>query len=176
MKRIITAAALALAASAAAVPTAGAVTGGDTSSDVNAAVALARRATAKFHDVDAALAAGYVPVTGCLALPGSGGMGIHYLNPAYARDPRIVADEPEMLLYAPTADGGRRLVGVEYFRADADQDLSTDGDRPSFHGIPFDGPMPGHTPSMPIHYDLHVWAWEANPTGMFEEWNPNVHC
>ena len=43
-------------------------------------------------------------------------------------------------------------------------------------GIPFDGPMAGHAPGMPMHYDLHVWAWRANPAGTFEEWNPHVHC
>jgi len=36
--------------------------------------------------------------------------------------------------------------------------------------------MLGHSEGMPIHYDLHVWAWQANPAGTFAEWNPNVHC
>ena len=33
-----------------------------------------------------------------------------------------------------------------------------------------------YTPDMPIHYDLHVWAWEASPAGTFSQWNPNVEC
>ncbi len=40
----------------------------------------------------------------------------------------------------------------------------------------FDGPMLGHAPGMPIHYDLHVWVWRHNPSGTFNEYNPNVRC
>jgi hypothetical protein len=29
---------------------------------------------------------------------------------------------------------------------------------------------------MPIHYDLHVWLWKKNPSGMFARWNPTVTC
>ena len=173
MKRHLIAGALALAAGTAAVPVASAQADNPA---VNTTVAAARRATAKYHDGGVAVADGYVPVTGCVQLPGVGGMGIHYLNRALAADPAIVADRPEELLYAPDDDGRLHLVAVEYFRADADQDLSTDGDRPVLAGIPFDGPMAGHAPGMPIHYDLHVWAWRANPAGTFAEWNPDVHC
>lgn len=67
-------------------------------------------------------------------------------------------------------------AGVEYFKADADQDLATDGDRPSLYGHPFEGPMPGHEPGMPVHFDLHVWLYRSNPLGMLSTWNPNVKC
>lgn len=43
-------------------------------------------------------------------------------------------------------------------------------------GQPFDGPMPGHEPGMPVHYDLHVWVGRANPAGVFSPWNPKVSC
>lgn len=43
-------------------------------------------------------------------------------------------------------------------------------------GVPFEGPMPGHGPGMPVHYDLHAWIWKANPEGTFTTWNPNVTC
>lgn len=33
-----------------------------------------------------------------------------------------------------------------------------------------------YAPDMPIHYDLHVWLWKANPSGMFASWNPDVTC
>ena len=69
--------------------------------------------------------------------------------------------------------GGREL---EYFTVDADQDLATDDDRPTLFGVPFDGPMLGHTPEMPIHYDLHVWLYRHNPAGTFAMWNPRVRC
>ena len=31
---------------------------------------------------------------------------------------------------------------------------------------------------MPLRriYSLHVWAWKANPSGMFHIFNPRVHC
>jgi hypothetical protein len=29
---------------------------------------------------------------------------------------------------------------------------------------------------MPIHYDLHVWLWQHNPSGLFAPWNPDVTC
>ena len=68
------------------------------------------------------------------------------------------------------------MAGVEWFKADADQDLSTDEDRPTLFGQPFDGPMAGHEPGMPAHFDLHVWLYEKNPTGELSAWNPRVTC
>jgi hypothetical protein len=26
------------------------------------------------------------------------------------------------------------------------------------------------------YYELHVWAWSNNPSGAFEDWNPEVSC
>jgi hypothetical protein len=138
-----------------------------------AGVASIRSATAKYHDVNVALADGYIPVSPCEASP-AGMMGIHYLNPALVGGP-IDPLHPQLLLYLPTADG-LELVGVEYFRPDADQNLSTSSDRPSLLGQPFNGPMVGHNPQMPIHYDLHVWLWKHNPAGMFAIWNPALSC
>jgi hypothetical protein len=36
--------------------------------------------------------------------------------------------------------------------------------------------MPGHNPTMPVHYDLHVWIWKANPSGLFAPFNPALSC
>jgi hypothetical protein len=36
--------------------------------------------------------------------------------------------------------------------------------------------MLGHEPGMPVHYDLHVWLYQANPDGVFASWNPSVSC
>ncbi|WP_405817335.1 hypothetical protein OG241_22700 [Streptomyces sp. NBC_01390] len=74
------------------------------------------------------------------------------------------------------ATESRRLVGAEWIVVDKDQNLATADDRPSLFGVPFDGPMLGHEPGMPIHYDLHVWLWKKNPSGMFARWNPTVTC
>ena len=29
---------------------------------------------------------------------------------------------------------------------------------------------------IPAFYELHVWAWQSNPNGMFADWNPRVSC
>jgi hypothetical protein len=29
---------------------------------------------------------------------------------------------------------------------------------------------------MPIHYDLHVWLWKHNPSGLFAPFNPEASC
>jgi hypothetical protein len=133
-----------------------------------------RAAVARFHSVDEALAAGYVQASPCEET-GAGGMGIHFINPPLFA-PGFDPASPEILLYAPRADGTLELVGVEYWQADADQDLTTSGDRPSLFGRGFDGPMAGHAQGMPIHYDLHVWVVERNPSGVFAQWNPAVNC
>ena len=173
MKRLIIVAAAALAAI-----TAGAVAAvaSNDSPAVKSALATAKAATAQYQNVDAALAAGYVPVGACTEVPGLGAMGIHYLHPGYASDSVIDAAKPELLLYLPKPGGRLVLIGVEYFKADADQNLSTDGDRPTLAGVPFDGPMAGHEPGMPVHYDLHAWVWRHNQGGVFAQFNSKVDC
>lgn len=136
-------------------------------------LAVARAATAKYHDIDVALADGYIPVSECVEGP-DGAMGIHYMNPALAAEP-VDLRHPAFLLYLPDGDD-MRLIGIEYFQADADQDLTTDSDRPSLLGQAFDGPMPGHGPGAPVHYDLHVWIWSHNPDGMYAEYNSALSC
>jgi hypothetical protein len=140
---------------------------------------VAKAATARFHSFKQALRAGYtvagepcVPPVG----PRSPAMGIHAINPALMAEPGIDVRRPEILLYIPDKHGKLRLVGLEYWKADADGDLATSGDRPSLFGHPFDGPMPGHNPTMPVHYDLHVWVWADNPLGMFAQVNSRLAC
>ena len=29
---------------------------------------------------------------------------------------------------------------------------------------------------IPAFYELHVWAWRSNPSGVFADWNPRVSC
>ncbi len=51
--------------------------------------------------------------------------------------------------------------------------------RPALFGVSFDGPMEGHHPLLPSdlhHYDLHVWLWKENPSGLFKPINPSVKC
>ena len=134
-----------------------------------------RAATARFHSVEQAEKAGYVGEPICVSTP-LGGMGYHYVNPALMADDAIDPLQPEILVYAPKENGQLQLVALEYWKRDADQLLFTSGDRPVLFGRGFDGPMPGHNATMPVHYDLHVWLYEDNPRGMFFPFNPNVSC
>jgi hypothetical protein len=138
----------------------------------------AKAATARYHSFKQATKHGYsVAGEPCVAAgPRSPAMGIHAGNEALLADPAIDPLQPELLLYIPGKHGKLRLVGVEYWKADADQNLATSGDRPFLFGQPFDGPMPGHNPTMPVHYDLHVWLWADNPSGLFAQFNPNLAC
>jgi len=133
-----------------------------------------RAAVARYHSLDQAAEDGYFAASPCESSP-AGTMGIHFINPALF-GPGIDPLRPEILIYVPRADGSLKLVAVEYFSVDADQDLSTAFDRPEVFGQPFDGPMLGHAPGMPIHYDLHVWVVENNPAGVFAQWNPAISC
>ncbi|CAN5186370.1 hypothetical protein BH18CHL2_BH18CHL2_03450 [soil metagenome] len=143
---------------------------------LGAQLAEVRAAPARYHRVDAAIADGYVSTVECVELPSGAPMGIHFINPGLEMDPAIDPTRPELLLYVPTKNGRLRLVGVEYFKADADQNLVTDADRPALFGRGFDGPMLGHALGVPIHFDLHAWIWKNNRDGMFAEFNPSVSC
>ncbi|MBC7680560.1 MAG: hypothetical protein H7233_16480 [Pseudorhodobacter sp.] len=152
-------------------PLGGSATAGGPSAR-NTDLAAARQATASFHDVQAARDAGYGADVECVESP-AGVMGFHHVNPArFGTDPR----RPAGLLYVPSSNGGVRLAGVEYIVVDADGLVSTDSDRPTMFGRPFDGPMRGHFEGMPVHYDLHVWTWAHNPDGIFAQWNPALSC
>jgi hypothetical protein len=169
-----------LTAATAAVAIAHPPNGGDHSdgshkaSSVRHELQIVRRATERFRDVRVARRAGYEPAAECVAGP-DGGMGIHYSNPQLIEDPRLQIRRPEILVYEPRGER-RRLVAVEYYRTDADGRLDTDDDRPYLFGRGFDGPMEGHEPGMPVHYDLHAWVWKRNPDGVFAMFNPRVSC
>ena len=138
---------------------------------------IVREATKHYRNVDAALADGYVKVSECVEEDGLGGMGFHYLRPDLAGNPDIDPAAPEILVYVPHTNGSMRLAAVEYWAADADQNLGTDDDRPLlFDRLAFNGPMPGHDPMMPVHYDLHVWLYDHNPAGQLAPFNPAVSC
>ena len=163
---------LTLAIALAATPVAAAHPGH--AQDTQRQLEVVRKATERFKDVREARRAGYVPAEDCVAGP-DGAMGVHYTNTRLAADPRIQLRRPEILVYEPHGEQ-RRLVAVEYFRADADGRLDTDEDRPHLFGRGFDGPMEGHEPGMPVHYDLHAWVWKRNPAGTFAQFNPRVTC
>jgi hypothetical protein len=150
----------------------------ENSSELNKGLAEVRQATTKYHDINVAIEDGYVPVGECVEVPGLGAMGIHYLNFGLLGDGELDANSPEVLLYIPNEDGKLKLAGVEYVVSveewlEADNSVDTP---PTFFGQTFEGPMDGHGPGEPEHFDKHVWIWEENPSGMFAQFNPNLTC
>lgn len=162
-------AALMLAATALAAPAQA-----STSADADADLAAVKSAHDKYQDVEKAVADGFVATDVCATSP-EGTMGYHYVHPERLKAP-VEMLEPPVLVYQPSTSGDRKLVAVEWVQPDADQDLSTDEDKPSLFDHPFDGPMEGHEPGMPKHYDLHAWLWQHNPSGTLKPWNPAGSC
>jgi hypothetical protein len=141
--------------------------------DVQAAVP----ATAAFHDLDKARAAGYTfelpQLSGetCVEEPGVGGMGVHLVNTTLL-DGTIDVREPEVLVYE-RRNGKLKLAAVEYVVFEADWD---GGDAPELFGRAFDHVPEPNRYGLPAFYALHAWIWKPNPAGLLEAWNPRVHC
>src|SRR5690349_13275778 len=79
--------------------------------------AVARAATAPFHQLSTAQAAGYGLFTdakgiACIDKPGVGTMGIHYVKGSLVGDGDVNAATPEALVYEPQRNGQMRLVAV----------------------------------------------------------------
>jgi hypothetical protein len=138
----------------------------------------AKPATAKFHDIDKAIEAGYsVRVADkngieCIAQPGEGAMGIHMLNPSLLNG-TVEATKPELLVYEPRNDGTLKLVALEYL---VFQSAWTGPGRPSLFGQEFDLVPAGNRYDLPPFYALHAWIWKPNPSGILYAWNPRVDC
>jgi hypothetical protein len=150
-----------------------------------------RAAVDRYHSYDVASAAGYLIDPVCVSSP-AGAMGYHAPNPGLMSGP-IDPLAPPILLYTQRKDGSKDLVGVEYFEAALVN--TPDGPRPwlspvdprslgmtfftpppRLFGQRFEGPMAGHNPEMPWHYDLHAWVVEQNPAGVFAQFNPTLSC
>jgi hypothetical protein len=138
----------------------------------------AKPATAAFHDIDQAKAAGYTVqvfdkngVT-CIAQPGQGAMGIHMLKPSLL-DATVDAEHPELLVYEPRNDGSLKLVALEYL---VFQNAWTGAQPPQLFGQTFDFIPAGNRYDLPPFYALHAWIWKPNPSGMLYAWNPRVDC
>ena len=146
-------------------------------------LAQVRGATARFHELDEALAAGYELgwvngsgqriVAGCVSHPTAGAMGYHYFNAALMADNAVNALEPEVLVYAPAPEGGVRLVAVEWVVRSAQSNPPGVSEAPSVLGMEMHILVP---PPGPAFYLTHAWVWANNPAGMFADWNPQVSC
>lgn len=140
-----------------------------------------RVATARYHDVDAALADGYGVFTdaagiACIEQPGVGAMGIHHANGALFADPAVNAATPEVLVYEPEPNGRLRLVAVEYVVVQAAWEAAGNAAPPALFGQRFTLIPAGNRYGLPPFYELHAWVWKHNPSGTFSDWNPLVSC
>jgi hypothetical protein len=155
---------------------------GANAASVQAELAQVRAATARFHRVDEAVAAGYELgwvngagnriVAGCVSSPTAGAMGYHYFNAALMADNAVDELEPEVLVYAPSPDG-LELVAVEWVVRSAQSNPPGVSTPPSVLGMPMHILVP---PPGPAFYLTHAWIWADNPAGMFADFNPAVSC
>jgi hypothetical protein len=144
-------------------------------------LAQVRRVTARFHDLDAALEAGYELgwvngsgtriITGCVAHPTAGAMGYHYFNEELMDDLAVDVLQPEALVYAPGPNGQRKLVAVEWVARGPNSNPPGVSEPPTVLGMPMHILVPAVG-----FYIAHAWVWKPNPAGMFEDWNPEVTC
>jgi hypothetical protein len=137
-------------------------------------VEVVRNATRHFMDVNAATAANYQPLFGCVSGPDRGAMGVHYINLSLFGDGEINASQPEALIYEPW-EGGLRLVGVEYI-VDAATWTAHHNAPPMLEGQAFQFVNSPNRYGLPAFFELHVWAWRDNPNGAFVDWNTRVTC
>jgi hypothetical protein len=144
-------------------------------------LAQVRRVTARFHDLDAALGAGYELgwvngsgnriITGCVAHPTAGGMGYHYFNKELMDDLAVDVLKPEVLVYAPDSDGQRKLAAVEWVARGPNSNPPGVAEPPTVLGLHMHILVPAVG-----FYIMHAWVWSPNPAGMFADWNPEVTC
>jgi hypothetical protein len=125
-----------------------------------------RRATAAYHDIDRAIADGFILLHECEVRPGEGQAGAVYVNLSRLTG-GIDPSNPPGLLYEPGRNGRMSLVGAELAVPFA---LWPHADPPEFFGAQF---QPEEEFGV---YGLHVWIWRHNPDGMFAQANPRVSC
>jgi hypothetical protein len=137
-------------------------------------VEIVRNATRPFTDVNAATAAGYQPLFGCVSGPDHGAMGVHYIDLSLYGDGEIDASRPEAIIYEPW-ENGLRLVGAEYI-VDAAAWMAHHDAPPMLEGQAFQLVNSPNRYGLPAFFELHVWAWRNNPNGAFVDWNTRVTC
>jgi len=136
-----------------------------------------RAATARFRDINVALAEGFVQGTPCVSGPDFGAMGVHFVLPSRIAGGVLSADEPEALIYEPLQGGAFRLVGVEFIViATTWTQRHPDGSPPELEGHLLNLIDAPNRFGLPAFYELHVWGWEDNPVGSFADWNTHVTC
>jgi hypothetical protein len=134
-----------------------------------------REATRRYKDVNLAMAEGYQLMFGCVSGPDDGAMGLHYVNMELVLDPALDPRRPEIVIYEPTPNGGRRLIGAD-FLVFAEAWHANNTATPELGGQLMHLIESPNRYGLPAFYTLHVWAWKPNPTGAFVNWHSDVSC
>ncbi len=145
-------------------------------SGAQANLAAVREATAAFHDLAAAKAAGYTPFYVCTDEAGVGAMGQHYVNLGLVLDPAIDPLRPEALVYEPMPDGSLRFVAVEYVTFQAAWHDAFGPGTPAVLGQNLKPVGEPNRYGLPPFFQRHVWLWLPNPLGMYNDWNSRASC
>jgi len=154
------------------------------SSADNDGLNAARAATAQFHRLDTAAAAGYTVEVSDLSgftciddiVGHTGAMGIHFLNPSLL-DGNVDEASPELVIYEPTKDGGMQLIAVEYLVLRSAWEAAHPGaSAPTLFGRTMELVPAGNRYGLPDFYEMHAWIWKDNKLGMHNDWNPAVTC
>ena len=135
-----------------------------------------RNATARYIDLNVALAEGFVPATPCVSGPDTGAMGVHFVLPSRIKAGVLNAEQPEALIYEPMANGAMRLVGVEFIVLESVWAPKNPGSVPALDGNLLNYIAAPNRYGLPAFYEIHVWAWEENPKGSYADWNTHVTC
>ena len=138
-------------------------------------VRAVRESTRRFHDVNQAMAEGYQLLFGCVSGPDDGAMGLHYVNMGLVGDPALDPSKPEIVIYEPLPNGGRRLIGAD-FLVFAEAWHANNTGTPELGGQLMHLIESPNRYGLPAFYTLHVWAWKPNPTGAFVNWHSDVSC
>jgi hypothetical protein len=143
----------------------------------NELIQAVRAATERFKNVTSVDGPGngFELVFGCVSGGDFGAMGMHFLNASLLGDGDIDVNQPEILLFEPTPNGGIRITGADYVVLAADWNAKHSGP-PQLMGQLFHLFDEPNRFGLPAFYTLHVWAWKENPNGPFTNWNPNVSC
>ena len=159
-----------------------AVIGFASAGDDHSLTAVAAAATARFHDLPAAQAAGWnvlvkdkLGIT-CIDNQPVGGMGVHYANGSLLGDAVADPTKPEALVFAPNAAGQLKLAALEYIVFASNWTQAGNTGAPELFGQKFLFTPEGNRFGLPPFWALHAWIWHPNPAGLFQPWNPRVHC
>lgn len=142
-----------------------------------------RAATAPYQSLTFAQNNGYALLKdaagiACIANPGVGAMGVHYVNGDLVKAGtagQLDPNKPQAVVYEPDKNGNLHLVALEYVVFAHEWGISHMGP-PELFGQEFMFTPEGNRFGLPAFYSLHVWLWKSNPTGMFSMWNPTVSC